>query len=76
VDKTGTHNVKKRTEKWTRAGELTRQLVNPKPLCATFLPPYPFAVAFYLQGMQCLMVLLGHIVAAAQPFCSRCANYS
>ena len=57
-------------------GELTRQLVNPKPSCAARLPPYPFAVAFYLQGMPCLMVLLGHIVAAAQPFCSRCANYS
>ena len=47
------------------AGELTRQLVNPKPLCAACLLPYPFAVAFYLQGMQCLMVLLGHIAAAA-----------
>ena len=47
------------------AGELTRQFVNPKPLCAACLPPYPFAVAFYLQGMQCLMVLHGHFAAAA-----------
>ena len=46
-------------------GELTRQLVNPKPLCAACLPPYPFAVAFYLQGMQCLMALHGHFAAAA-----------
>ena len=65
MDKTGTHDVKNRAEKWTKAGGLTRQLVNPKPSCAACLPPYPFAVAFYLQGMQCLMVLLGHIVAAA-----------
>lgn len=48
-----------------RTGELTRQLVNPKPSCATFLPPYPLTIAFYLQGMQCLMVLHGHIMAHA-----------
>jgi len=65
VDKTDTHNVKNRAEKWTKAGGLTRQLVNPKPSCATFLPPYPLTIVFYLQGMQCLMVLHGHIAAAA-----------
>ena len=65
MDKTGTHNVKNRAEKWTKVGGLTRQLVNPKPSCATFLPPYPLTIAFYLQGMQCLMVLHGHFAAAA-----------
>jgi len=47
------------------AGELTRQLVNPKPSCAARLPPSLLIIAFYLQGMQCLMVLHGHFAAAA-----------
>ena len=64
VDKTGTQDVKNCAEKWTKAGEQTRQLVNPKPSCAARLPPSPLVIAFYLQGMQYLMMLHGHIMAA------------